>query len=358
MTTILYLLLLLPYWIYSSAATAGYLADPFASILYKPSLGGQGHGSRRKPPLINVGTHHRTWAVDRVVQLFLDTCLQIGQGGQVVSLGAGSDTRFWRIMENGGDGLDRYIEVDFPHVTALKAQRIARSPRLSSLLNRPTTLPTPSSSSSSPSPSFCPPPPVPSSSPSSNSKSYTISHGGAALRSCSSLYTLLPLDLRTSTSTIRELLPHLDSTRPTLFLAECVFCYMPPEDSREIVRWFGTTFTRCVGVVYEMIGLKDVFGDVMRRNLKMRGLSLPGAVFDDAQSQANRFLDPALGEGVFAKAGGKTLWEIREGVIPPEELQRISKLEILDEIEELRLVLSHYCVAWGAKGEGLFDVML
>lgn len=29
---------------------------------------------------------------------------------------------------------------------------------------------------------------------------------------------------------------------------------------------------------------------------------------------------------------------------------RISKLEILDEIEELRLVLSHYCVAWASKG--------
>ena len=32
---------------------------------------------------------------------------------------------------------------------------------------------------------------------------------------------------------------------------------------------------------------------------------------------------------------------------------RIAKLEILDEIEELRLVLSHYCVAWGTKGTGM-----
>lgn len=31
-------------------------------------------------------------------------------------------------------------------------------------------------------------------------------------------------------------------------------------------------------------------------------------------------------------------------------MSRISKLEFLDEIEELRLVLSHYCVAWASKG--------
>lgn len=29
---------------------------------------------------------------------------------------------------------------------------------------------------------------------------------------------------------------------------------------------------------------------------------------------------------------------------------RISKLQILDEIEELRLVLSHYCVVWASRG--------
>lgn len=53
---------------------------------------------------------------------------------------------------------------------------------------------------------------------------------------------------------------------------------------------------------------------------------------------------------MFDESGGRNLWEVRELVIAPDELQRISKLEHLDEIEELRLVLSHYCVAWGTKG--------
>jgi [phosphatase 2A protein]-leucine-carboxy methyltransferase len=30
-----------------------------------------------------------------------------------------------------------------------------------------------------------------------------------------------------------------------------------------------------------------------------------------------------------------------------DELQRISKLELLDEMEEWRLLASHYCIAWG-----------
>lgn len=57
--------------------------------------------------------------------------------------------------------------------------------------------------------------------------------------------------------------------------------------------------------------------------------------------------------------------DIRTQYIPKDELERyvlflgsratlitaysISKLEFLDEVEELELVLDHYCVAWGVK---------
>jgi len=77
----------------SSAVNLGYLSDPFVSHLYRPKYGESSQSGSRKPPLINVGTHHRTWAIDLLVEQFL----QRG-GKQVVSLGAGSDTRFWRLM--------------------------------------------------------------------------------------------------------------------------------------------------------------------------------------------------------------------------------------------------------------------
>ncbi|BEI85964.1 hypothetical protein CcaverHIS002_0602510 [Cutaneotrichosporon cavernicola] len=270
-----------------SAAQLGYLADPYASLVYKlPRLAG---GNMRKAPLINVGTHHRTAALDAVV----DSFLKAARGKvQVVSLGAGSDTRFWRLAERGAP-VARYVEVDFPHLTAMKAQRIARNRTLTAAL----------ASSSDPPSSMVPP-----------SKAYTVSHGGAALTAAN--YALVPLDLRTSS--LDELLPLLDTSLPP-----------HPPARRMLIKWFGSTFPRSAAVIYEMVGLNDAFGRVMHRNLAQRNLSLPGAVFESLQAQADRFMDA-----------------------------RISKLEILDEIEELRLVLSHYCVAWASKGEGMEGVRM
>jgi [phosphatase 2A protein]-leucine-carboxy methyltransferase len=102
---------------------------------------------------------------------------------------------------------------------------------------------------------------------------------------------------------------------------------------------------------------RGTFGQVMKRNLAVspistspgrltdlqaRNLSLPGAIYPTPSAQAGRF------KGF--TSGGKDLWDIRETVIDREELRRISRLEHLDEIEELRLVLGHYCVAWGGRG--------
>lgn len=93
-----------------------------------------------------------------------------------------------------------------------------------------------------------PPPPLP-------AKAYTVSQGGAALTS--SNYALLPFDLREGISGLQDrLLPLLDSSKPTLLLAECVFCYMEPEDSRAVIEWFGDTFKLSAAVIYEMCGLE------------------------------------------------------------------------------------------------------
>jgi len=219
-----------------SAVNLGYLSDPFVSHLYRPKYGESSQSGSRKPPLINVGTHLRTWAID----LLVDQFLQRG-GKQVVSLGAGSDTRFWRLMvsllfisrgcwwESRGDrpAIGRYIEIDFPHLTSVKAQRISRSPTLQSPL-RSTT---------------------------SQGKPYTISKGGTQLTS--EIYALLPLDLKSNPATTltEELLPLLDPLLPTLFLAECVLCYLKPEVGEEIITWFDR-FGDCAGVIYEMCGLE------------------------------------------------------------------------------------------------------
>lgn len=77
-----------------SAVRQGYLEDPFAV-----HFAGGTRAAKALPthaPLINIGTYVRTSAIDRLVEGFLRS------GGnalkkQIVSVGAGSDTRFWRL---------------------------------------------------------------------------------------------------------------------------------------------------------------------------------------------------------------------------------------------------------------------
>ncbi|KDQ20202.1 hypothetical protein BOTBODRAFT_27613 [Botryobasidium botryosum FD-172 SS1] len=286
-----------------SAVRKGYLADPYVNLLVPRS-----HLVPARPPLINIGTYVRSEALDALVEGWLEA----GDGvKQVVSLGAGSDTRFWRIMAGPlKDRVSQYVELDFPEITTHKAQAIRKHKELHSILG----------------------------------PDVKLEKGGTAL--ISPQYSLLPVDLRIAPS--ESLAPLLDSLSPhipTLFLAECVLVYMPPSASNALLQWFSDNFDCVGGICYEMFGLEDRFGQVMRENLKARNVSLPGAdAYPTLASHTARFQNHA-----FAHANALTLKTIRQSYISPAELERISRLEMLDEIEELELVLDHYAISWGAK---------
>jgi [phosphatase 2A protein]-leucine-carboxy methyltransferase len=134
--------------------------------------------------------------------------------------------------------LVKYIELDFPHITSTKARRIVTNKTLLSAVSpRPKGL-------------------------AAGEKPYKVTQGGARLDG--DVYHLLPVDLRQQVfqDVLSEtLLPLLDPTVPTLFLAECLFCYMAPEESAAVIEWFGKVFGDdggggCMGVVYEMCGLE------------------------------------------------------------------------------------------------------
>ena len=73
-----------------SAVRKGYLSDPYIAALIP-----RAHLQQPRPPLINIGTYLRTRAID----LLLDDWFRLAgpRKVQIVSLGAGSDTRFWRL---------------------------------------------------------------------------------------------------------------------------------------------------------------------------------------------------------------------------------------------------------------------
>jgi len=229
-----------------------------------------------------------------------------------VSLGAGSDTRFWRLSTAGRlSSVEHYVEIDFPENTARKALAI----RKNDALNR-------------------------------HLVDIMIDQGGMALHSPQ--YSLLPLDLRESPSIV--LAPLIDSgllkrSIPTLFLSECVFVYMPPPASDAVVKWFGENFDVVGGTLYEMFGLTDEFGRVMRANLMTRNVQLLGVdTYPTLEAQNERYL-----QHHYTRSRSITLKVVRSHYIPISEQHRIASLEMLDEIEELDLVLDHYVLSWAVR---------
>jgi len=122
-----------------SAARQGYLIDSFSPLFLTPS---QRRSTERRPPLINIGTHARTWAVDELVEQFLRSGGTRGKGPlQVLSLGAGTDTRYWRMRKRWNDRQGeeswpcrKWVEIDFAEATGTKARTIATKAELKSEL--------------------------------------------------------------------------------------------------------------------------------------------------------------------------------------------------------------------------------
>ena len=75
-----------------SAVKKGYIEDPFIALLLP-----RAQFQPARPPLINIGTYVRSESIDALVEQWLGFCEQQDTVCQIVSLGAGSDTRFWRI---------------------------------------------------------------------------------------------------------------------------------------------------------------------------------------------------------------------------------------------------------------------
>lgn len=214
--------------------------------------------------------------------------------------------------------LAKYIEVDFPENTTKKAMAIKKNKDLAALVGEA-----------------------------------KLVNGGMGLQSA--MYHLLPADLRRPPAEALAALTSdiMSPSLPTLLLFECVLVYMTPAASSGLIQWFVDRFSApdaapLGGIVYEMFGLNDSFGTVMMSNLRVRNVTLPGAEpYPTVASLPARFAQHG-----FQHVGALTLKDIRQRYVEADELQRISQLEMLDEIEELELVLAHYAITWGVRTSG------
>lgn len=289
------------------AVSRGYWQDNFVAAMVRSS-------PKAKQPEINQGYYARTEAIWILINKFLQAT---NKNCQIVSLGAGLDTSFWRLIEQEINP-KRYVELDFVNVVRSKIHTIKSKPKLSSYISSNWTQ--------------------------DDNKNSIIS----------GKYCLLPADLR-DLSQVKEALSLslIDYSLPTLFLTECVLVYMPSADSNTIIKWIADTFKDAFFINYEQLNMSSTFGHVMIENLKLRECELPGVdMCENTETQEKRFTDNG-----WTAANCVSMWNVFH-MLPQSDVERIKRLEFLDEMELLQQLLSHYCLCWAYKSDVNSDIDL
>ncbi|XP_066544542.1 tRNA wybutosine-synthesizing protein 4 [Amia ocellicauda] len=286
-----------------SAAALGYFLDPFLkSFVCK---------SARRAPLINRGYYVRWQAVDHCVREFLRLTAHSARR-QVVSLGAGFDSLYFRLCAGGTLGGCVVFELDFPDVARRKTALMAAQPGLQEAL-----------------PDWDP---------------STASHTGFVY---SAQYRLLGVDLREVQGVESALRgAGLDPTVPTLLLSEVVLTYLDTESSDALIGWAARLLPQAVFVMYEQLRPHDPFGRVMQDHfLRLNSTLHALSQYPDTAAQTRRFLDRGWGSCVCLDMNQFYL-----GHLGGAERHRVEALEPFDEFEEWHLKCSHYFILVASKG--------
>ncbi|XP_067008790.1 leucine carboxyl methyltransferase 1 isoform X2 [Anabrus simplex] len=275
------------------AVQLGYWTDNYIS-LFVPK-------SDRKTPEINRGYYART----KGVGLFIDKFLQKGGNRcQIINLGSGFDTLYWR-LKDAGQEVSNFVEMDFPTVTSRKC--------------------------------------------------YFIKHGEVRLSPTdlhAANYHIVGVDLRNLNEVQAKLTEaEVKFDYPTLFIAECVLVYIEIPQVTHLLQWLASNFKNCVFINYEQVNMVDKFGEVMLRNLRARGCPLAGvAACKNLETQRERF----LGSGW----EGARAWDMVQiyDALPTADRQRIERIEFLDEQELLVQLFQHYCICVAWNGDTFCDI--
>ncbi|QPG73098.1 hypothetical protein FOA43_000403 [Brettanomyces nanus] len=276
-----------------------------------------------KSPVINRGTWLRTSSISMIIDDFMKQ--NEGENVQILSLGAGNDTRAFELLPKYHKTL-QYFELDFPDSCKVKKFTILTDKRLYAKLF------------------------VEASANASQLPTDYLSFSSSDGKLDSNCYHLIPSDLR---KLRKEMIPaNFDWTKKTLVLSECCICYMGTEESNQLLEYLRKWLISGLFVVYEPMGGQETqdsrYGEVMVRNLKTRGIEMPNLmVYNTIEKQEARFKGFGIDLKDLVVCDLKFIyynWIVRNSIM------RISQLEMLDEIEELNLINSHYTLivaSWG-----------
>ncbi|XP_072707208.1 tRNA wybutosine-synthesizing protein 4 isoform X1 [Ciconia boyciana] len=285
-----------------SAAARGYVQDRFLQLLVGLR--------RRRAPLVHRGYYIRARAVDHCVQDFL-LKTQSHPRTQILSLGAGFDSLYFRLKDMGLLHHTVVYEVDFLNVACQKAALIKRMKELSALVGD------------------------------------TGREGLGVITFSGEDYKLLGVDLSELSELERALEEAgLDNEIPTLFIAEVVLTYMENSRSDALIQWAAEHFSQACFLLYEQMHPEDPFGRVMQQHFSQLNSALHSlAQYSDCEAQQRRFFEKG-----WTECRVMDMNEFFTCCTPEDEQQRVQALEPFDEYEEWHLKCSHYFVLAASKG--------
>lgn len=236
----------------------------------------------------------RTVSIDSIVREFIKTNAVSDQKYQIISLGAGFDTRLFRFtdeFENKLEGL-KYFEIDFNQVIREKKRVVDMKP---------------------------------------------------VLKELSASWRPISFDLNEGIN--NEIFGNdLDSSLPTLIISECCLMYLTADSGDKILSWCGNAFksslTFCSFDPILSDDLKsDPFSKVMLENFEKRGLDTRSLLeYPSRNSTIDRFRKHFSTVEFFTMLQLETT----ESLVSKQQRREFMIKAALDEYEEWNLLANHY----------------
>lgn len=285
-----------------SAAAQGYFQDVYLQHFVSKVT--------RRAPLINRGYYVRWRAVDHSIRRFLEITAHCPKR-QILSLGAGFDSLYFRLYSSGVLSRAVVFEVDFPDVAQRKCALIKSNNILREMLqsdSQPSTEP---------------------------------------LYLLSSQYRLLGVDMRE----LSQMEKGLESSSfewmtPTLILSEVVLTYMETKWSDLVISWAAHHLPQSLFIIYEQVRPFDPFGQIMQDHFRKLNTTLHALQqYPDVETQRHRFLDNG-----WKQCACLDMNSFYYGLVPEVEKNKIENLEPFDEHEEWHQKCSHYFILAASQG--------